>query len=144
MNITRENHLRYMTRLAPFLVVGLIAQTFLYRLFVPQEMATDVSIFVGALLSLMLIGFHVHNELHRVTVHANYLELSFNLLGYHQEIIFKSITEVDLDNGRHGFSTLKFTMKDGSTHRIFYIDQGRELYEMILDRTQIQLQGEAA
>jgi hypothetical protein len=144
MNITRENHLRYMARLAPFLVVGLVIQTYLYRLFVPQEMATDVSIFVGALLSLMLIGFYVYNEFHKVKVHANYLELRFDLLGHHQEIIFKNIIEADIDKSRHGYANLKFTMKDGSTHRILYIDQGSELYETILSRTQIQLMGETA
>ena len=137
MTITRENHHRYMTRLAPLLVLLLVIQTWLYQRFVPQEMATDVSLFVGVGLVLMLVAFHVHNEYHRVHLRENYLELKFDLLNYHQEILYRKICEIDVQNTKHGYSNVRLTLKDGSTHRIFYIDQGDVLYKTVLEKARL-------
>ena len=137
MTITRDNHHRYMTKLAPLMVVALIIQTLIYQRFVPQEMATDVSIFVGAGLIMMLVAFYVHNEYHRVHIRENYLELKFDLLNYHQEILYRNISEIDMDKTKHGYSNIRITLKDGSIHRIFYIDQGDVLYKTVLERSRM-------
>lgn len=137
MTLTRDHHHRYMTRMAPLLVVGLIVQCLIYQRFVPMGMATDVSIFVGVGLCLMLAGFCIHNEFHRVQLRENYLELNFSMLNYHQEILYRNITEIDLESTKHGYSNVRLTLKDGSTHRIYYIDQGEILYKTVLEKARL-------
>jgi hypothetical protein len=134
MKLTRDNHHRYMGKLAPLLLLALVVQCILYQRFVPQEMANDVSIFVGVGICLILIGGYIHNEYHRVHLRENYLELKFDLLNYHQEILYRNIVEIDVDSKRHGYSNVKLTLKDGTTHRILYIDQGDVLYKTVLEK----------
>lgn len=123
MEITREKHWQYMTKLTPILAVAVVIQSYLYFRYFPHDLAQDITVFLGIGLSMILGFFGLHNHFHQVELKPNYLRISIKPLKYEEEIVYRDVTGYEVTPSKHGFSTLKLELKDGRSLKIFYVDE---------------------
>lgn len=134
MEITRNNHLSYMTKLTPLLVLAVIIQVLLYRQFAPPELASEVTYFLATTLVLLILGYNAHHSFHKVKLHPNYLEIRMSPLKYQEEILYQNIHEVTFEESRHAFGKLTLTLNCGKKCRIYYVDDVKKISQQIENR----------
>lgn len=126
MKMTREKHLEYMVKMAPFLFFAVVIQIFAYAQFFEPVMARDIGIFLSVGTALILAAFYAHDHFHQVLFQPNFLEVKVGPLKYREEILYRHITGYEITNHPGGFSNIKLLKKDGSSIRLYYIDNGEE------------------
>lgn len=131
MEITRTNHLRYMSKLTPLLVAMYILQVVLYQKFAPPALASDVCIFVGVGLALLIIAYQFYDHHHKIVFKANYLEVRFDLLGMKNEILYSNIDEIELKKRNNFFGHIILHLRDGSLCQLHHIDSPEEAAEFL-------------
>lgn len=130
MEITRANHLRYMTRLTPVLIVLYGIQAILYQRFAPPALASEVNIMMGVGLALIILAYQLYNHHHKITFHANYLEIRFNLLAIHEEILYRDIASVEVQNKKH-YAHVVLHLKSDDKVKLMHIDSPELIQEFI-------------
>ena len=131
MEITREKHMNYLTRLMPVLLLAYIVQSYLYMQWAPKDLAIDVSIFVGVGICLIALCFALYDHFHKVELHRHHLVIGINLLKYREEILYRNIQEVEVEVSKHAFYNVTLTLRDGTIHKIYYLDDVQDLKKMI-------------
>jgi hypothetical protein len=121
--VTRENHLKYINKLTPYLVISYALQSYLYLQWAPKDLASEVIVFLGAALTLLIGGFIFFGQHHKIIFHQHHLEVRFDLLGYQQELLYRDIQWIEVARSAHGFATLILTSKDHAVIKLFYVDQ---------------------
>jgi hypothetical protein len=131
MKISREKHLRHMTRLMPYLMLAYAAQSYLYLKYVPEHIAVDVTIFVGVGIVLVTAGFALYNHFHQVSLHKHHLSSGLMVFGLKEEILYRNIQYLDIETSRHGYFNVTLYLRDGTIHKLFYLDDVSELNALI-------------
>lgn len=131
MDITREKHLSYMVKLAPYLMVAILIQSYLYSRFFPKLMAQDISLFLSVGVAMIMLGFYAYDHFHRVELRDNYLAISIKPLRYQEEILYRNIVAYEIMPTRHGFSNVKLILKDGYAVKIHYVDDAERFIQLI-------------
>ncbi|HXH30292.1 MAG TPA: hypothetical protein VNJ01_05745 [Bacteriovoracaceae bacterium] len=131
MNVTRENHLKYMTKMTPLLILAYVIQSLVYRQFIPGDLATDFTIFLGVGLVLIIICFQYYDQNHKVILKENFLEVRFDILKMHQEVLYQNIDEVEVKRSRHSFAHVTLHLRDGSSVKLHHIDSPELIQQAI-------------
>lgn len=133
MEITREKHLQYMTKMTPILVAALAFQSVVYFHFFPA-LAQDVTIFLSVGLILIIGFFNLHNHFHQVTLKENYVQIKIKPLKYQEDIVYRNITKFDLIPSKHGFSNLRLHVRDGRSFMLFYVDEADKIVSKLKEK----------
>jgi hypothetical protein len=131
MQITRTNHLRYMTRLTPMLLLLYITQALIYRQFAPAPLASEVNLFLGVGLVILILSYQFYDHHHKIHFHQNYLEVRFDILKMKEEILYQNITRVELKKSRHHFGKLILYLKDGGQCHLHHLDSPETISEFL-------------
>ena len=131
MPITRNFHLRYMTKLTPLLVLLYIAQIWLYKHFAPPHLTNDLSLILGVGLALIILSYHSYDQHHKIICHNNFIEISFDLFGIKEEILYTEISSVKIKQNNHEFGNLTITDRDERVYRLYHIDNPAGFAAMI-------------
>ena len=126
MKMTREKHLDYMVKMAPFLFLAVVAQIFIYAHFFEPILAKEISIFLSVGTSLILGAFYAHDHFHQVLLQPNYLEIQVKPFKYREEILYRNIVGYEITRHPKGFSNIKLMVKNGAPIRLYYVDDGDE------------------
>jgi hypothetical protein len=119
---TRESHLKYVNKITPYLVVSFVVQSYIYQRWAPAGLASEVIIFIGCSLALLIAAMIFFDHHHKIIFHENHLEVRFDLIQYHQEVLYRDIQWVEITRSKHGFATLVVTGKDHVETKLFYLD----------------------
>jgi hypothetical protein len=138
MKITRHHHLRYLNRLTPILVALYVFQIYLYRKFAPTE-ASDMTLFLGIGLCLIIVAFHFFDYHHMVTLKENFLEVRFDVLKRKEEILYEKIVHMEVSGRREGFAHLVLYLQDGDTLKLPYIDSPEIVMAQIRKRSRKEI-----
>lgn len=122
MQITRHNHLRHMAKTTPFLILLYIAQVIIYQHFAPETMRGDINLYLGVGLSLIILCYHFYDLHHRIIFHPNYIEISFNILGMKEEILYQNINNVEVKKNKSNFGQLVLHLRDGREYPLYHVD----------------------
>ena len=122
MQITRHNHLRYMAKITPFLLLLYIVQVVLYRYFAPLHLRGDINLFLGIGLALIVLGFHFYDTHHKVLFHPNYLQVRFDILKMNTEILYQNIVHVEVKKKRHHYADIVLHQLDGTRTSLYHVD----------------------
>jgi hypothetical protein len=139
MQVTRNHHQRYMARVTPFLILLYLAQTYLYQTLAPSPLSSDVTLILGVGLAALIALYYVYDHHHKIIFHPNYLEVKFDLLGIHQEILYNNITEVEVKKIKHQFAHICLHLRDGNQCHLHHIDSPYEVAEYITKKREIKL-----
>lgn len=131
MRITREKHLNYLTRLMPFLFGAYILQCYLYLQWAPRDLALDVALFMGIGIVLVSLGFAFYDQIHTVKLHRHHLVISIDLIKYKEEILYSHIQHIKVNPSSHAFYNVTLTLRNGETHKLYYLDDVEELKQHI-------------
>lgn len=131
MQITRIQHLRYMAKLTPLLLFLYAIQSALYFTFAPYPLASDVNLFLGIGLALIILGYHFYDWHHKVLMHPNYMEIRFDLLGKKDEIIYQNIDLVEIRKKKNHYAHVVLHLRDGSTCHLHHVDSPELITEFI-------------
>jgi hypothetical protein len=131
MQITRHNHVRYMAKITPLLLVLYVTQVFLYQRFAPPHMTSDINLFLGVGLALIILCFHFYDYHHKIIFRENYLDVSFDLLKMKEEILYRNIIHIEITKKKNHYGNLVLHLKDGSTCQLFHVDSPEFVAEMI-------------
>lgn len=136
MLITRNSHLRYMTKITPLLVLLYIAQIWLYRHFAPAHLGNDFIFFLGVGLVAIIGCFHFHDQHHKVICHPNYLEIRFDLLGIQEEVLYSEIVSVKIKQKNKNFGSLTITDRNDRVYHLYNIDNPIHLASLMAAKRQ--------
>lgn len=131
MKMTREKHLGYMVKMAPFLLAAVVIQSFLYSHFFEPALARDIGIFLAVGTSMILAAFYAHDHFHQVLLKENYLEIQVRPLKYQEEILYRNIVSYEVVHHKSGFSNVKLHLKHGEPVKIYYLDNADEFIHTI-------------
>ena len=121
MQITRNEHQRYMVRLAPVLILLYLIQVYFYNRFVPGE-SQGMSLFLGLGLALIMYLYHFYDQHHKITLKNNYIETRFDLLKRKEEILYRNVTHIEVKKSRFYFGNITLHTIDGEIHRLHHLD----------------------
>lgn len=136
MPITRNFHLRYMTKMTPLLILLYIAQIWLYKHFAPTHLGNDFILFLGLGLALIIVSFHFHDQHHKIICHPNYIEIRFDLLGIKEEILYSSIASVKIKQKNQAFGSVTITDRNDRIYRLYNIDNPVHLASLMAAKKQ--------
>jgi hypothetical protein len=122
MKMTREKHLDYMVKMAPFLLAAVVIQSYIYSRFFEPALARDIGILLAIGTSLILGAFYAHDHFHQVLLKDNYLHIQVKPLKYQEEILYRNITGYQVKNSRHGYGNVTLHLKEGHSVNIYYLD----------------------
>lgn len=134
MEITREKHIQYMTKLTPALIGGCLIQAYLYQKFVPSVNPVEVTMFLLSGVAMIIAAFVAHHHLHSVSLHQNYVKIKMKGLDYEEDLLYRDIVELEVAPSKRSFSHVTFSMRDGRKLRVFYIDDAPEIKRIIEER----------
>lgn len=120
MKLTRDKHLSYLVSLMPWLILALGLQCYAYLQWAPREIAIDVTIFMGIGLILATGLFAGYDQFHQIQLHRHHMHIKF--LDIDEEILYRNIQFIDIEESRHGFYNVLLTLKDGTEYKLWYLD----------------------
>lgn len=122
MQITRHNHVRYMAKMTPLLLVLYVVQVILYRKFAPPHMTSDINLFLGVGLALIILCYHFYDQHHKIIFRENYLEVSFDLLKMKEEILYRNIVHIEITKKKHFYGNISLYLHDGNVIHLYHVD----------------------
>lgn len=125
--VTRDNHLNYINKLTPWLVISYALQSYLYLQWAPAALAWEVIYFLGVALALLVAGCCFFNQHHKIIFHEHHLEVSFKLINYQQELLYRDIQWIEVNRSKHNFATLSLTAKDHTRVQLYHVDNALAL-----------------
>lgn len=131
MQITRQNHLRYMTKVTPLLLLLYVFQLYLYKTFAPAHMSSDIGLLLGVGLAFIIVCYHFYDHHHKIICHENYFEVRFDLLGMQEEILYSNITEVELKKKNDSFGHIIIHLRNGGVFHFHHVDHPETVQEFI-------------
>lgn len=131
MQITRNNHLRYMAKITPALMALYVLQVILYQKFAPAYVSTDMNIFLGVGLALIIMCYQFYDNHHKIIFRENYVEVRFDVLKMKEEILYSNIVHVEIRKKRHYFAHMVIYQKDGSVCHFHHVDSPELIAEYI-------------
>jgi hypothetical protein len=131
MQITRSNHLRYMAKLTPVLIVLYVLQILIYRHYAPPAVANDVNLALGIGLAIIIFCYQFYDHHHQINFHKNYLELRFDVLKIKNEILYQNITGIELKKTRFNYGKIELHLKSGESCYLHHIDSPELVIEFL-------------
>jgi hypothetical protein len=131
MQITRCNHVRYMTKITPFLVFLYFAQMLLYQKFAPADMTGDINVFLGIGLAFIILCFSFYDHHHKIIAQENYMEVSFALLKIKEEILYRNIIYAEITKKKNSYGKITLHLHDGSVCHLYHVDSPELLLDFI-------------
>lgn len=131
MQITRHNHVRYMAKITPFLLVLYVIQAMLYNHFAPPDMTSDINVFLGVGLALIILCYSFYDHHHKIIFRENYLEVSFELLRIKEEILYRNIQYIEITSRKKFYGNITLHLVDGSTSQLYHVDSPELIMEFI-------------
>lgn len=131
MQITRNNHLRYMAKITPLLLVLYVLQAILYQKFAPAHLSSDMNVFLGIGLAFIILSYYFYDHHHKIIFHPNYLEVRFDILKMKEEILYSNIQTVEVRKKRHQFAHVVLTLRDGNECHLHHVDSPETVAEFI-------------
>lgn len=131
MQITRNQHQRYMARLAPLLGALYVAQVYLYQKFAPPHMASDMNLFLGVGLAIIILLYHFYDQHHKITFRPNYIETRFDILKMKEEILYRDVTHIAVKRSRFNYGKVTLHVRDGNIYQLHHVDSPELIAEYI-------------
>ncbi len=131
MLITRHNHLRYMAKITPLLLVLYVTQVLIYQRFAPATLSGEVNLFLGVGLALIILCYQIYDYHHQILFHDNYLEVRFDLFKMKEEILYQNIVHLELRKKQDAFGQIIVYQKNGTSCGLHHIDSPELVIEYI-------------
>ena len=131
MQITRNHHIRHMAKITPFLIILYIAQVIIYQRFAPESMRGDINLYLGLGLSLIILCYHFYDLHHKIILHQNYIEISFEILGIKEEILYQNINQVEVKKNKRNFGQLVLHLRDGREYPLYHVDTPEKVVDYL-------------
>jgi hypothetical protein len=131
MQITRNNHLRYMAKLTPFLLLAYVLQVIIYQHFAPAHLSGDMNLFLGIGLAMIIMCYQFYDHHHKIIFKENYVEVRFDVLKMKEEILYSNIVHVEIRKKRHYYAHMVLYQKDGSLCHFHHVDSPELIAEYI-------------
>lgn len=131
MQITRNNHLRYMAKITPLLIGLYIVQIILYQKFAPPHLSGDMTLVLGVGLAAIILCYHFYDTHHKILLKENYVEVRFDLLKMKEEILYGNITHVEIKKKKHYYAHMVIHQRDGSVCHFHHVDSPELIQEFI-------------
>ncbi len=131
MQITRHNHLRYMAKITPLLIVLYIAQVIVYQKFAPAHLSGDMNLLLGIGLALIILCYQFYDHHHQILCKGNYLEVRFDILKMKEEILYQNIVHLELKKKRDYYGHIILHQRDGSVCQLHHVDSPELIIEYI-------------
>jgi hypothetical protein len=122
MQITRNNHLRYMAKLTPVLITLYIIQVIAYWKFAPAHLAGDMNLILGIGLAAIILCYQFYDQHHKIIFRENYVEVRFDILKMKEEFLYQNIVHVEIKRKRHYYAHMVIHLRDGSTCHFHHVD----------------------
>lgn len=131
MQITRHNHLHYMARITPLLIVLYVAQMIIYQKYAPAHLSGDMNLFLGIGLAFIILCYQFYDHHHQIIFRENYLEVRFDILKMKEEILYQNIVHLELKKKRDLYGLIIVYQKDGSMFQLHNVDSPELIIEYI-------------
>lgn len=131
MEITRNEHARYMSRLTPILIALYLIQAWLYQKFAPAHLSGDVNLFLGVGLAIIILLYHFYDLHHKIIMRPNFIETRFDILKMKEEILYRKVTMVEVKKSRWAFGKVILHTFDGETFELHHLDAPEEVAQYI-------------
>lgn len=131
MQITRNNHLRYMARLTPCLILLYGIQVLLYKKFAPPHLSSDMNVFLGVGLASIILLYHFYDQHHKITLKENYLEARFDLLKMKEEVLYQNVVHIEIKKSKFYYGKVSLHSRDGSICHLHHVDSPELIAEYI-------------
>ncbi len=131
MDITRHNHVSYLARRTPLLLVLYVVQALLYLRFAPPHLAGDGNILLGVGLAAIILAYYLYDTYHQVILRPNYLELRWDLLRIKEEILYRNIVMIEVKRRRHGHADILLHQRDGKVSALYRVDSPDQIVAYI-------------
>lgn len=123
MQITRNNHLQYMVRLTPCLILLYFLQILAYRHFASPALSQDLNIFLGVGLASIIALYYFYDHHHKITCRENYLETRFDILKMKEEVLYQNVVHIEVKKTRFSsYGKVTLHSKDGNIHHLHHVD----------------------
>ncbi len=132
MQITRNNHLRYMAKLNPLLILLYVFQVILYQNFAPAHMVGKINLFLGIGLACIVLCFQFYDHHHQIIFQENYLEVRFDILKMKEEILYQHIVHLELKQKKQKFfGQILLHHKNGNVYQLHHVDSPELVFEYL-------------
>jgi hypothetical protein len=118
----------------PFLIILYFIQAILYQRYAPVHLSSDMNVFLGIGLGIIIFCYHFYDYHHRVLFHRNYLEVRFDLLKMKKEILYQSIEQVEVSKSRKHYGDVKIYLRDGQIIQLHNVDQPHEVKNYLVNQ----------
>lgn len=122
MHITRHEHVRYMAKWTPLLIVLYVLQAILYAKYAPPHLSSDMNVLLGVGLSLIILGYNFYDYHHKVSLKPNFIEVRFDLLKVKEEILYQHVHFVEIKKPKQNFANMALHLRDGSVYELYHVD----------------------
>jgi hypothetical protein len=130
--VSRENHLDHMVKVVPLIVMGYAIQCYFILNAGHTEFATNCLLGLAVGLGLMIVSFITYDLKHHVHFSTETLEIRF--YAWSKTIAYQDITQIAISHEGQSFTTMTLTIKNGSKHRFFFIDDGEKIKSWLLEQ----------
>jgi hypothetical protein len=130
--ISRENHLDHMVKVVPLIVMGYGIQCYFILNAGHTEFATNCLLGLALGLGLMIVSFITYDLKHQVHFSDESLEIRF--YSFSKKISYDEIVKIDISHEGQSFTNMTLTIKSGSKHRLFFIDDGDKIRSWLIDQ----------
>ena len=134
MKVTREKHFDYMFKLAPQLAAAYFVQAYFYLNYGPEQLAKEIVVTLGVGLILLVLGFYLHDQLHNINLHEDYLEVSFSPLKIKREVKYRDIINIEINKNKKDFSDITIEARDGRVIKLLRVDNAELIQKRIYGR----------
>lgn len=131
MHITRHEHVRYMAKWTPFLLFLYFLQAYLYLKFAPAHLASDMNVFLGVGLAIIILCYNFYDYHHKVFLKPNYIEVRFDILRRKEEILYQNIQNIEIKKQKKHFANMSLHLRDGSVCELYHVDSPHLIQEFI-------------
>jgi hypothetical protein len=125
--ITRENHLNHMVKVAPLIVFIYAIQCYFVQQSSLDLFKTNTLVVLGISLVLMIMGFITYDLTHSVIFEERTLFISVNWLGYEKRLLYDDLVDIRVTEVEQSFSNLILKTKSGKKYRFYFVDDADKI-----------------
>jgi hypothetical protein len=129
--IGRENHIKHLTRILPFITSIFGVQCYLIYKYAKGIQVGDYAMFLGVSLVTFIVALVYYDNNHHVIIYPKHLHIFFPAMGTDRKVFYNEIDKIIAPEEECNFSTLVLKLKN-EEHVVFYfVDYPLHVKELI-------------
>lgn len=118
----RENHLKHLISMLPFITIVFGLQCFLMFQFHTGEKVGDYALVLAMGLVTIISGLVYYDNHHHVIIYPKHIHVFFPLLGTNRTITYQEIDKIIAPEKECSFSSLIIKLKDEEQFIFYFVD----------------------